>query len=435
MSATEADATAREFAKAEADALAADAADPLAGFRDEFLIPRNPDGSEQAYFCGNSLGLQPKATREAVESELDDWQALAVEAHFRGKHPWMPYHAFVREDLAAVVGAEPHEVVAMNSLTANLHLMMVSFYRPTADRPAILVEKHAFPSDRYAVESQVRFHGHDPATALIELDGDEPDGSISEAAVLRAIDEHGSRIALVLLPGVQYRTGQAFDLRAITEAAHRKGCVVGFDLAHAAGNLALKLHDSGSDFAVWCSYKYLNSGPGAVAGCFVHERHARTDRPRFAGWWGHDQESRFRMGSEFVPTPGADGWQLSNPPILALAPLRVSLAIFRRASMDALRSKSIALTGYFEALLRERLGRVLEIATPREPERRGCQLSLRVRGGRDEGRALFDHLNATGVVVDWREPDVIRAAPTPLYNRRIDCLRFVREVEAWAKRR
>jgi kynureninase len=435
MSAIEPDATARAFAKAEAEALAADAADPLAAFRDEFLIPRNPDGSEQAYFCGNSLGLQPKATREAVLDELDDWQSLAVEAHFRGKHPWMPYHAFVREDLAAVVGAKPQEVVAMNSLTVNLHLMMVSFYRPTAERPAILIEKHAFPSDRHAVESQVRFHGHDPATALIELDGDEPDGSISDAAIFRAIDEHGSRIALVLLPGVQYRTGQAFDFRAITEAAHRKGCLVGFDLAHAAGNLALKLHDSGCDFAVWCSYKYLNSGPGAVAGCFVHERHARTDRPRFAGWWGHDQESRFRMGPDFVPTPGADGWQLSNPPILALAPLRVSLAIFRRAGMDALRSKSIALTGYFESLLRERLDRVLEIATPREPERRGCQLSLRVRGGRDEGRALFGHLNAIGIVVDWREPDVIRAAPTPLYNRRMDCLRLVREVETWAGQR
>ncbi len=420
---------------AEARALAEDAADALAPLRDEFLIPTQPDGSEQAYFCGNSLGLMPRATREAVNAELDDWQRLAVEAHFQGRHPWMPYHAFVREDLAALVGALPHEVVAMNSLTANLHLMMVSFYRPTRERPAILIEKHAFPSDRYAVESQIRFHGHDPATALIELEGDSPDGTISDAAIERVLDEHGSRIALVMLPGVQYRTGQAFDLGKITVAAHRKGCLVGFDLAHAAGNLAVKLHDSGCDFAVWCSYKYLNSGPGAVAGAFVHERHAQTDRPRFAGWWGHDQESRFRMGPDFSATPGAEGWQLSNPPIFALAPLRVSLAIFRRAGIDALRQKSIALTGYFEALLRERLDRVLEIVTPREPERRGCQLSLRVRGGREDGRALFDHLNAIGIVVDWREPDVIRASPTPLYNRRIDCLRLVREVEAWAKRR
>jgi len=422
-----------DLAAAEARALAEDAADPLAAYRDEFLIPENPDGSQQAYFCGNSLGLQPRATRQALIDELDDWHRFAVEAHFNGRHPWMPYHEFVREDLAALVGAQAHEVVAMNSLTVNLHLMMVSFYRPTPERPAILIEKHAFPSDRYAVESQVRFHGYDPKAALIELDGDEPDGSISDAAVLRAIDEHGARIALVMLPGLQYRTGQAFDLSAITDAAHRKGCIVGFDHAHAVGNLALRLHDSGCDFAVWCSYKYLNSGPGAVAGCFVHERHAKSDRPRFAGWWGHDQGSRFRMGPEFSPTPGADGWQLSNPPILALAPLRVSLGVFRRAGMDALRRKSIALTGYFEALLRERVDRVLEIATPRDPHRRGCQLSLRVRGGREDGRALFDHLNAIGIVVDWREPDVIRAAPTPLYNRRMDCLRFVAAVEDWAK--
>jgi kynureninase len=423
------------LAAAEAQALHEDARDPLAAFRDEFLIPQNADGTQQAYFCGNSLGLQPRATREAVLDELDDWQTLGVEAHFNGKHPWMPYHEFVRDDLAAVVGALSHEVVAMNSLTTNLHLMMVSFYRPTAERSAILIEKHAFPSDRYAVESQIRFHGHDPANALIELEGDEADGTISDAAIARVLDEHGERIALVLIAGVQYRTGQAFDLSAITTLAHRKGCVVGFDLAHAAGNLALRLHDSGCDFAVWCSYKYLNAGPGAVGGCFVHERHARTTRPRFSGWWGHDQDSRFRMGPEFSPTPGADGWQLSNPPILALAPLRVSLAIFRRAGIDALREKSIALTGYFETLLRERLANVLDIATPRQPERRGCQLSLRMRGGRDDGRALYDHLNAIGIVVDWREPDVIRAAPTPLYNRRMDCLRFVRAVEEWASRR
>ncbi|MFC4821668.1 kynureninase [Dokdonella ginsengisoli] len=420
---------------AETQALTLDARDALAPFRDEFLIPRHTDGSEQAYFCGNSLGLQPRATRQALLDELDDWRDLAVEAHFRGKHPWMPYHELVRENLAAVVGALPHEVVAMNSLTANLHLMMVSFYRPTRERNAILIEKSAFPSDHHAVASQIRFHGHDPATAKIELEGDEPGGAISSDAIVRALDEHGERIALVLLPGVQYLSGQAFDLRAITTAAHAKGCVVGFDLAHAVGNLPLQLHDSGCDFAVWCSYKYLNSGPGAVAGCFVHERHAQADLPRFAGWWGHDPSTRFEMGPQFTATAGADGWQLSNPPILALAPLRVSLELFRRAGMAALREKSIALTGYFESLIRSELAEVIEISTPRESERRGCQLSLRVRGPREAGRSLYDHLHANGIVVDWREPDVIRAAPTPLYNRRIDCLRFVNSVTQWATAR
>ena len=419
----------------EADALARDAADPLASLRGEFLIPRHDDGSEQVYFCGNSLGLQPRATREALLAELDDWGSLAVEAHFRGRHPWMPYHEFVREDLAALVGALPHEVVAMNSLTVNLHLMMVSFYRPTPERSAILIERGAFPSDHHAVESQIRFHGFDPTSALIEIDADKANGTISADAIARAIDEHGSRVALVLLPGVQYRTGEVFDLTAITRAAHAKGCRVGFDLAHAAGNLELALHDSGCDFAVWCSYKYLNSGPGAVAGCFVHERHARADLPRFAGWWGHDQATRFRMAPEFVAAPGADGWQLSNPPILALAPLRASLSIFRRATMSALRAKSETLTAYFDALVREQLGDVLHVVTPNDPARRGCQLSLRVKGPREAGRSLFEFLATRGIVTDWREPDVIRAAPTPLYNRHIDCLRFVLAVREWAATR
>jgi kynureninase len=425
---------AKHWSAAESEALTLDARDALAPLRDEFLIPRHTDGGEQAYFCGNSLGLQPRAVRQALLDELDDWRDLAVEAHFRGKHPWMPYHQFVREDLAAVVGALPHEVVAMNSLTVNLHLMMVSFYRPTPERAAILIEKSAFPSDHHAVESQIRFHGYDPAVAKIELAGDEAGGAISHESILRTLDEHGDRIALVLLPGVQYLSGQAFDLPAIVAAAKRKGCVVGFDLAHAVGNLPLQLHDSGCDFAVWCSYKYLNSGPGAVAGCFVHERHANAALPRFAGWWGHDQNTRFEMAPGFVPTPGADGWQLSNPPILALAPLRVSLAIFRRAGMAALRAKSESLTGYLETLIRSELADVLEIATPREPSRRGCQLSLRVRGPREAGRSLYDHLHAHGIVVDWREPDVIRAAPTPLYNRRTDCLRLVRAIAGWRDR-
>jgi len=370
--------------------------------------------------------------REALLQELDDWAALGVEAHFHGKHPWMPYHNEVREGLAHIAGALPSEVVAMNSLTANLHLLMVSFYRPTAERPAILMEAGAFPSDQYAMASQLRFHGFDPATDVIEVQPDEPNGTISMAAIERALDEHGHRVALVMWPGVQYRTGQAFDLREITRLGHAKGCIVGFDLAHAAGNLPLALHDSGADFAAWCSYKYLNSGPGAVSGAFVHERHANTDRPRFAGWWGHDQGSRFKMGPDFMPTPGADGWQLSNPPILALAPLRVSLDLFAQAGLPALRAKSEKLTAYLEGQVLARLPNVLEIVTPTEAARRGCQLSLRVRGGRDQGRALFEYLMAQGIVGDWREPDVIRISPVPLYNRFSDISRFIAAVETWA---
>jgi kynureninase len=411
-------------------ALAQDAADPLRAFRDEFLIPRHGP-HEQRYFCGNSLGLQPRGVRAALLQELDDWGALGVEAHFRGRHPWMPYHNEVRAGLATLVGAEPGEVVAMNSLSANLHLLMVSFYRPTPDRPAILIEAGAFPSDRYAVESQIRFHGYDPARDLIELEPDEADGTISMAAIERALAQHGARIALVLWPGVQYRTGQAFDLREVARLAHAQGCVVGYDLAHGAGNLPLALHDSSADFAAWCHYKYCNAGPGAVAGAFVHARHAHSERPRFAGWWGHDQATRFRMGPRFSPTPGADGWQLSNPPILALAPLRVSLELFQRAGMAALRRKSEQLTGYLETLIRERLGDTLQIVTPREPARRGSQLSLRVAGGRERGRALFEHLESIGIVGDWREPDVIRISPAPLYNRHMEVLDFVRAVEAW----
>ncbi|WP_439334234.1 kynureninase [Tahibacter harae] len=411
-------------------ARAQDAADELAGFRSEFCIP--PHGTdEQVYLCGNSLGLLPRATRQAVLDELDDWSTHAVEAHFRGRHPWMPYHSFVREHLAALVGAEPAEVVAMNSLTANLHLMLVSFYRPTPERHAILLEKRAFPSDQYALQSQVRLHGYDPATALIELEGDEAEGTISLDAVARVLEQHGERIAVVVLPGVQYLTGQVFDLKTITALAHAKGCIVGFDLAHAVGNVPVNLHDSGCDFAVWCHYKYCNSGPGAVAGCFVHARHAHSERPRLAGWWGHDQSTRFQMGPDFVPTPGADGWQLSNPPILALAPLRVSLQIFARAGIDRLRAKSLRLTGYLAQLIAHEVPQVLDVLTPTEPQRRGCQLSLRVKGPRDSGRALYEYLGSRGVVGDWREPDVIRVAPTALYNRFEDAWRFVDTVKHW----
>jgi kynureninase len=407
-----------------------DARDPLRAFRAEFHIPPHGAG-EQRYFCGNSLGLQPKAVRGALLDELDDWARLGVEGHFHGKHPWMPYHSFVRESLAELVGAQATEVVAMNTLSVNLHLMMVSFYRPTRERHAILIEAGAFPSDRYAVESQVRFHGFDPATSLIELEGDEPDGTISAAAIERVLSTRGKEIALVLWPGVQYRTGQAFDLTEVTRLAHAQGCMVGFDLAHGAGNLELKLHDDGADFAAWCSYKYLNSGPGAIAGCFVHERHAHSERPRFAGWWGHDQSTRFKMGPQFVPTPGADGWQLSNPPIMALAPLRVSLDVFHRAGMSRLRAKSTQLTGYLEALIRARLSDTLQIVTPSDPDRRGCQLSLRVVGGRERGRALFEYLATQGVIGDWREPDVIRISPAPLYNSFDDVRAFADAVAGW----
>jgi kynureninase len=407
-----------------------DDGDPLRGFRNEFLIPPRAAG-EQTYLVGNSLGLQPRGVRQALLDELDDWARLGVEGHLHARHPWLPYHAVVRQHLAEVVGAEPVEVVAMNSLTVNLHLLMVSFYRPAPERHAILIERHAFPSDRDLAASQIRFHGYDPSEALIELDADETRGTVSMEAIERAIAQHGRRIALVLLPAVQYLTGQAFDLAAITKLAHAQGCMVGFDCAHAAGNIDLRLHDTDCDFAAWCSYKYLNSGPGAVAGAFVHARHARAELPRFEGWWGRNEATRFEMRPEFDATPGADGWQLSNPPILALAPLRISLELFHRADMFRLREKSRRLTGYLEWLIESRLHDTLEILTPVEPARRGAQLSVRVRQGRDAGRSLFDYLVAQGVLGDWREPDVMRIAPTPLYNTFADCLRCVEAVRAW----
>jgi kynureninase len=415
-------------------ARALDAADPLPTLRGEFHIPQH-DGGDQAYFVGNSLGLQPRGVRAQVEDVLEKWSMEAVEGHFRGHSQWMNYHQLMREPLARIVGAEPEEVVAMNSLTANLHFMMVSFYRPTAERPAILVEAGAFPTDRYAVESQIAFHGFDPATDLIELAPDQPGGVFSMASIERAIAEHGHRLALVLWPGVQYRTGQSFDIGEITRLSHAQGAMCGVDLAHAVGNTELALHDSGVDFAVWCHYNYLNSGPGAVAGCFVHERHARSDVPRFAGWWGHDAATRFQMGPHFQPTPGAEGWQLSNPPILGLAPLRASLDLFDRVGIKALREKSLRLTGYLESLISQRLDDTLQVLTPAEPERRGCQLSIRVRGGREQGRSLFEYLAANGVLGDWREPDVIRISPAPLYNTHEDILRFANGVDAWRQAR
>ena len=414
----------------DAFAQARDAADPLRGFRDEFFIPQH-DGKPQAYFVGNSLGLQPKGARAHVEEVLDKWATEAVEGHFTGSAQWMPYHELVRDPLARVVGAQPSEVVAMNSLTANLHLMLVSFYQPTIERTAILVEAGSFPSDRYAVESQLKYRGLPPQHTLIEVEPDQPDGTFSMQAIERAINENGKRLALVLWPGVQYRTGQAFDLKEIARLGHAAGAIVGFDLAHAVGNLPLQLHDSGADFAVWCHYKYMNSGPGAVAGCFVHERHARTQRPRFAGWWGNNKGERFKMEPVFDPTPGADGWQLSNPPILGLAPLRASLDQYERATMPALRAKSESLTGYLEQLIDADLRDVLQVVTPRDAAQRGCQLSIRVIGGRERGRDLFDFLATRGVLGDWREPDVIRISPVPLYNTHADVLRFARTVREW----
>lgn len=411
-------------------ALALDAADRLAHFREEFLVPPHGDG-ELRYFVGNSLGLQPRAAKAMVEEVLEDWARLAVEGHFAAKRPWMRYHELLRADMAALVGAREDEVVAMNTLSVNLHLLMVSFYRPTAERGAIVIEAGAFPSDRHAVEAQLIHHGRDPAVDLIEVQPDGPNGLISLAALERVLAEHGRRVALVLWPGVQYRTGQAFDLREVVRLGRRAGAVVGFDLAHAVGNLELALHDIDADFAAWCHYKYCNGGPGAVAGAFVHARHHAAGLPRFAGWWGHDPASRFKMAPEFIPAPGADGWQLSNPPVLAMAPLRASLAQFTRAGLPALRAKSRSLTGYLEQLIHATLDDTLEVLTPADPAQRGCQLSLRVRGGREQGRALFEHLASIGVLGDWREPDVIRISPAPLYNTHTEVLEFALAVAAW----
>jgi|RhiMetdeSRZDD1v2_1073273.scaffolds.fasta_scaffold151905_2 kynureninase len=402
-----------------------DAKDPLARFRTRFHMPRHGDG-EAVYLCGNSLGLQPVTAAALVQETLEDWQRLAVRAHFEARHPWMPYHELATSRMAQLVGAEPIEVVCMNSLTVNLHLMMVSFYRPTTQRHRILMEVGAFPSDRYAVESQIRFHGYDPREALVLAAPRPGESSLRMEDLEALIQRNADTLALVLLPGVQYYTGEVYDFERIVRAARRRGIPIGLDLAHAVGNVPLQLHEWEVDFAVWCSYKYLNAGPGAVAGCFVHERYARdTERPRFAGWWGHDKASRFQMGPRFAPIPGAEGWQLSNPPILSFAPLLASLEIFAEAGMDALRAKSLQLSGYLEMLLKDALGEQLDILTPLAPSQRGCQLSVRLLGGATRGRALLWQLEARGIVCDWREPDVIRVAPVPLYNRFADVHQFV----------
>jgi kynureninase len=412
-----------EFDSTVAFAAEMDACDPLASFRERFHIPKTADGNDCVYLCGHSLGLQPKTVRGYIDQELKDWELLGVEGHFRGRHPWMPYHRLLTEQTARLVGARPLEVVVMNSLTVNLHFMMVSFYRPTKQRHKIVIEDNAFPSDQYAVKSQIGFYGFDTAASLIELHPRDGESILRDEDIFALIEREGGSIALLLLGGVNYSSGQAFDMAAITKAGHAKGCVVAFDCAHAAGNLLLKLHDWDVDFAVWCSYKYLNGGPGCIGGCFVHERHSQDARlPRFAGWWGHDEQTRFKMGPEFHAMAGAEGWQLSNPSILSMAALRASMEIFDEAGIERLRAKSLSLTGYLEFLLDRHAPQKFEIITPRDPERRGAQLSLRLKNG---GRAICDQLIEEGVQCDWREPDILRVAPVPLYNSYRDVYRFV----------
>ncbi len=399
-----------------------DATDALRELSRQFALPHGLGGAPLVYLCGHSLGPLPRAARDIVAQELDDWGRLAVLGHEGAQRPWIPYHEHLRSGLEYLTGARPGEVVAMNSLTVNLHLMLASFYRPAGRRTKILIEAHAFPSDRHAVASQIAWRGLDPQSELIELAPEDGSSLIAESAVEELLRERGEEIAVVLWPGVQYLTGQAFDLAVIARAARRAGCVAGFDLAHAIGNVPLALHEADADFAVWCSYKYLNGGPGAIGGCFVHERHG-TDSglPRLAGWWGHDPATRFEMGPEFWAARGADGWQVSNPSILASAPLVASLEIFRAAGMDRLRAKSVALTGFLEQLL-EPLP--VTLLTPREPAARGCQLSIRIGGTPGRGRRIFNALQSHGIVCDWREPDIIRVAPAPLYNRFEEVLHF-----------
>lgn len=414
----------REYRDDESFAREADRRDPLAHYRDRFHLPRSDDGAAAVYLTGNSLGLQPTSARAVLEQELDDWARLAVGGHFDARTPWYSYHEIFRENGARLVGAQPGEVVMMNSLTVNLHLMMVSFYRPTALRTKILIDAPTFPSDRYALQSQIAYHGHDPAEALLVARPRAGESFLRTEDLEGLIEERGDEIALVLMSGVNYFSGQLYDIASVTAAAKARGCAIGWDLAHAAGNVELRLHDHDADFAVWCSYKYLNAGPGAVGGCFVHQRHGGDSSiPRFAGWWGNDPETRFEMQArrKFVPAAGADGWQVSNPPILAMAPLKASLEIFDLVGMEALRAKSVSLTGYLEFLIDRLPGDRIEILTPRDPESRGCQLSLRMAA---HARELQQFLEVEGVVSDFRDPDVIRVAPVPLYNTFHDVWRF-----------
>lgn len=408
----------------EAATLDADNVGALA--REHFHIPTH-NGRETAYFTGNSLGLQPRNTAAEIASEMNAWAALGVDGHFSGDRPWFHCHEAVSASLGRVVGASALETIAMGGLSNNLHLALVSFYRPTRERYRIVIESGAFPSDQYVVASHVAALGLDPADAVVEIQPSTPGGIVSEDDIEAYFAEHGHTVACTLFGGILFRTGQALDIERITQIVHKAGALAGFDLAHAVGNIPLHLHDWGVDFAAWCTYKYLNSGPGGIAGFFVHERHAHTpELPRHAGWWGHDAATRFEMGPKFVPEPGAAGWQLSNAPVLLMAALRASLVHFDRFSMQTLRVRSIELTGFVERSLDRVFDDRIEIVTPRDPARRGCQLSIRIPGS---ARAMQAALQEHGVITDFRPPDIIRVAPVPLYNSYGDIARFVEALD------
>jgi kynureninase len=415
------------FSPDEDSALQLDRDDPLRQFREEFYLPHGKDGKPVIYFAGNSLGLMPKSARQVVEEELDNWATLGVDAHHATGTPWYSYHEPLREPTARLVGAKPLEVICMNSLTVNLHLMMATFYRPTKSRFKILMEEPAFPSDTYATKTHIVHRGLDPKDALILAHPRKGEFTIRTEDILDLIDKNADQLAIVIFGGANFFTGQLFDIKKITAAAHKHGIVAGFDLAHAIGNVPLSLHDWNVDFAVWCSYKYLNAGPGAVAGAFVHERHAtNTSLPRLAGWFGNDPHSRFRLHLEpdFIPVPSADGWQISNPPIFSMAPLRASLAIFGEVGgMEPLRAKSMKLTGCLESLLTQVGSKKFSVITPKDPDARGCQLSILAH---EHPKKLHDELIAADVKCDFREPNVIRVAPTPLYNTFHEVWRFAR---------
>lgn len=397
--------------------------DPLKHFRNKFLIPTNNEGEELIYLCGNSLGLQPKKTSEYLEQELNDWAKLGVEGHTDAKYPWFPYHEFLTKSMANIIGAEPNEVVIMNSLTANLHFLMVSFYQPTKTKFKIVIESDAFPSDKYAMESQLKFHGFDPKEGLILWKPSKGEDLCRFEDLEKLLEEQGDEIALLMIGNTNYYSGQAFPLKKITELGHKHSCIVGFDLAHGAGNIQTNIHNSGADFAVWCTYKYLNSGPGSLGGCFIHERHANNpDIKRFTGWWGHNKQTRFNMRQDFDLLPGAEGWQLSNPSILSMAAIRASLDVFEEAGMENLRQKSVKLTGYMEFLIKEINEDRINIITPTDQNERGCQLSIQVN---NTDKNLHTQLTESGVISDWREPDVIRVAPVPLYNTFEDVFKFI----------